>query len=145
MEIKITDKEMLEISFEDLKNFSETRMIHIPRKIVMNFIENGEVIGFVNFDMRYFNKNAYITYYLIPEERGKGKGKLMLREAVNFAFNELNLERLTAEVYEYNIKSINLLKRFGFKLEGQIRKGKYHDGKYYDILIYGLLKEERAG
>jgi len=145
MDIKIADNEMLNIPFEDLKNFSETRMINLKRKIVLNFIENEKVIGFVSFDMRYFNKNAFITYYLIPQERGKGKGKLMVNEAINFAFNELNLERLTAEVYEYNVKSIKLLEKLGFKLEGRIRKGKYHNGKYFDILIYGSLKEERAG
>ncbi|MBO8160920.1 MAG: GNAT family N-acetyltransferase [Thermosipho sp. (in: Bacteria)] len=146
MNIKITDSELLDIQFEDLKNFSETRIVNMKRKIVLNFMENSDVIGFVTFDMRYFNKNAYITYYLVPEERGKGKGKKMLSFAIDFAFNELNLERITAEVYEYNEKSLKLLEKLGFKIEGRIRKGKYHNGRYYDILIYGMLKEEkRAG
>ncbi|MDK2885542.1 MAG: hypothetical protein PWP54_100 [Thermosipho sp. (in: thermotogales)] len=145
MEVKILDRELVEVSFEDLNNFSETRMINLPRKIVLNFFDKEKVIGFVSFEMRYFNKNAYITYYLIPEERNKGKGKKILNLAIDFAFKELNLERITAEVYEYNEKSIRLLEKFGFQLEGRIRKGKYHDGKYHDILIYGLMKEERAG
>jgi RimJ/RimL family protein N-acetyltransferase len=143
--IKITDKELLEIPFEELGNFSETKMKELPRKIVMNFFEEDKNIGFVAFNMRYFNKNAYITYYLVPEKRGIGKGKEILHKAIDFAFNELNLERITAEVYEYNERSIKILEKFGFKLEGRIRKGKFHKGNYYDILIYGLLREERAG
>jgi len=145
MKIKITDKELVEIPFEDLNNFSEIKMVDLPRKIVLNYIEGEKTVAFVAFNMRYFNKNAYITYYLIPHERGKGKGKEILQLAIDFAFNELNLERITAEVYEYNERSIKILEKFGFKLEGRIRKGKYHNGNYYDILIYGLLKEERAG
>lgn len=54
------------------------------------------------------------------------------------------MNRLTAEVYEYNEVSIKLLEKFGFKKEGRLKKAKFHNGRYYDIFIYGLLKNERV-
>ncbi|QTA37485.1 GNAT family N-acetyltransferase [Thermosipho ferrireducens] len=142
MLFEISENEKVEIAPSDLIYFSETRYLKTQRRIVLNFIESEKVIGFVTFDMRYFNKNAYITYYLLPEKRGMGKGKEMLRKAIEFAFKELNLRRLTAEVYDYNVSSKKVLEKLGFVVEGVVREGKYHEGKYYNIIIYGLLKGE---
>jgi len=45
----------------------------------------------------------------------KGYGSLLMHEIVKYAFNELNLKVLYANVYEDNIKAINLYKKFNFK------------------------------
>jgi len=66
----------------------------------------------------------------------------MLRKALEFAFKELNLHRITAEVYEYNERSLRLLESLGFKKEGILKEAKYHDGRYWDIIVMGLMKED---
>ncbi|ANQ53372.1 GCN5 family acetyltransferase [Thermosipho sp. 1063] len=142
MIMEISDKELLKIESDDLKYFSETRIIDIPRRVVLNFFESIP-IGFVTFNVRYFNRNAYITYYVRSDMRGKGYGKVILKKAIDYAFDEMNLNRLTAEVYEYNEISIYLLEKLGFVKEGVLRKAKYSQGRYFDIYVYGLLKDER--
>ncbi|ONN27836.1 GCN5 family acetyltransferase [Thermosipho affectus] len=142
MIMEISDKELLKIESDDLKYFSETRIIDIPRRVVLNFFESIP-IGFVTFNVRYFNRNAYITYYVKSDMRGKGYGKVILKKAIDYAFDEMNLNRLTAEVYEYNEISIYLLEKLGFVKEGVLRKAKYSQGRYFDIYVYGLLKDER--
>ncbi|MBT1248505.1 MULTISPECIES: GNAT family protein [unclassified Thermosipho (in: thermotogales)] len=142
MIMEISDKELLKIESNDLKYFSETRIIDIPRRVVLNFFESIP-IGFVTFNVRYFNRNAYITYYVKSDMRGKGHGKVILKKAIDYAFDEMNLNRLTAEVYEYNEISIYLLEELGFVKEGVLRKAKYSQGRYFDIYVYGLLKDER--
>ncbi|HOJ87895.1 MAG TPA: GNAT family protein [Pseudothermotoga sp.] len=141
MNFEISESELVKISTQDLAYFSERRLVNLAKKIVLNFFENDEPIGFVTFDVRWINKNAYITYYLAPHKRGKGLGKKMILTAVKFVFEELNMNRITAEVYEYNVVSINILKSIGFDLEGVIRKAKYHNGLYHNIHVYGLLKD----
>uniref|UniRef100_A0A7V4NG82 N-acetyltransferase n=1 Tax=Fervidobacterium pennivorans TaxID=93466 RepID=A0A7V4NG82_FERPE len=135
-----------ELSDEDIKYFSERRITKAEPVTLVFFSEkndgNYEKIGFVEFDLRVINKNAYITFYVTPQYRGKGIGKLMLRKALEFAFKELNLHRITAEVYEYNERSLRLLESLGFKKEGILREAKYHDGRYWDIIVMGLMKED---
>ncbi|MEJ5257036.1 MAG: GNAT family protein [Fervidobacterium sp.] len=126
---------------DDIAYFSEQKITK-AQPVVLVFSVNGEDIGFVKFDLRVFNRNAYITYYVIPKYRGQGYGKAMLQKAIGFAFGEMNLHRLTAEVYAYNEKSIKLLESLGFMREGLLREAKFHDNKYWDILIMGILKEE---
>ncbi|AFG34813.1 acetyltransferase, ribosomal protein N-acetylase [Fervidobacterium pennivorans DSM 9078] len=136
------DKEILKImlSEEEFHNFAQSRFLP-TQKVVLNFYNDSEYIGFVEFEIKSANRNGYVTYLVLPENRGKGYGKEMLRKAVDFAFSNLNLFRITAEVYEYNKRSIGLLESLGFELEGRLRKAKYYNGKYWDILVFGKRRD----
>ncbi|MGQ9855323.1 MAG: GNAT family N-acetyltransferase [Fervidobacterium sp.] len=123
----------------DIAYFSEQKITK-AQPVVLVFSVKDEDIGFVKFDLRVFNRNAYLTYYVVPKYRGQGYGKLMLQKAIEFAFEEMNMHRLTAEVYEYNERSIKLLERLGFVKEGVLREAKFHNAKYWDIVIMGLIR-----
>uniref|UniRef100_A0A7C5RIP4 N-acetyltransferase n=1 Tax=Fervidobacterium thailandense TaxID=1008305 RepID=A0A7C5RIP4_9BACT len=131
-------KQTYTLTLEDSYYFSERKLIKAS-PIVLEFYEDTLFVGFVEFDIRVFNKNSYITFYVSAEVRGKGYGKRMLEFALSYARNEMNLHRLTAEVYEYNIPSIKLLESVGFELEGRLREAKYHEGRYWDILVFGKI------
>jgi len=130
---------------EDLQYISERNSwwTDFPEMVVFVVKRDEEVVGWVKlYNIRWFNRTAYITFYLYPEFRGKGISKMMLKEFVNLCFSTLNLNRLTAEVYSYNIRSIKVLEALGFRNEGCLRKARYYNGSYHDIFIYGLLREE---
>ncbi|ABS60796.1 MULTISPECIES: GNAT family N-acetyltransferase [Fervidobacterium] len=139
----ISDRFQFELSQDDLPFFSERRMIKAnPVLLVFKINDRNEEIGFVEFDVRVVNKNAYMTYFLKKQYRGKGLGREMVKKAIDFAFNELNLNRITAEVYEYNTASIKILESLGFIQEGRLRKAKFHNSRFWDIIVYGLLRED---
>lgn len=103
----------------------------------------GEVVGGVSiYNIRWFNRTAYITIFVDVDKQGRGFGKKILSKTLKYAFEIMNLQRLTAEIYEYNESSIKLFESFGFIKEGVMRKAKYINGKYWNIIIYGLLKDE---
>lgn len=85
----------MKVATDELKYFSEKRFLNLPRRIVLNFFEDDQLIGFVSFDVRWINRSAYITYYLVPKKRGKGFGKVMVLSAIKFAFDTLNMNRIT--------------------------------------------------
>ncbi|AMW32946.1 GNAT family N-acetyltransferase [Fervidobacterium islandicum] len=141
---RVSEDILLELPEEDVMYFSERKITKAkPVVLVFSVEEDGRIekIGFVEFDLRVLNRNAYITYYVSPVWRGRGLGKLMLKKAFDFAFRELNLHRITAEVYEYNERSLKLLEGLGFHREGILKEAKYHDGRYWDIIILGMLRE----
>lgn len=139
--LTLTKEFSFEISQDDIPFLSESNITRAEPTILI-FLQGEEEIGFVKFEMKAINKNAYITYYVKKQHRGKGLGLAMLKSAIKFGFEEMNLNRFTAEVYEYNIPSINILLKLGFKEEGKLRKAKFHKSEFWDIIIYGLLKEE---
>ena len=76
------------------------------------------------------------------EAWGQGYGTEALHLALQYAFDELNLHRITLTVIAYNERAIALYERAGFQREGVFREFGRRDGKRYDMYLYGLLNRE---
>lgn len=76
------------------------------------------------------------------ENRGKGLGSFAVKEMLNHAFNNLNLQRVELSVLEYNKVAIHLYEKSGFKYEGRKRRARYKNGRFEDLLMYAILKDE---
>jgi len=77
-----------------------------------------------------------------PVQRGKGYGREATQLALAFAFGELNLHRVQATVFSYNVRSIALFEEVGFQREGAFREFLQRDGERHDMILYGLLRHE---
>jgi len=86
-----------------------------------------------------------LGYHLHPDYHGRGYGAEAVRLLVQFAFEDLNLRRVEADVGAFNDASVGLLESLGFQREGARREAAYYRGDYYDMLTYGLLREEWDG
>ncbi|WP_327991879.1 GNAT family protein [Heyndrickxia sporothermodurans] len=75
-------------------------------------------------------------------DRGKGFGYEAMELALDFAFYELNLNRVQLTVFDYNQSAISLYKKLGFQQEGSYREFIHRNGKRHDMLLFGLLKRE---
>ncbi|MFH8476403.1 GNAT family N-acetyltransferase [Streptomyces sp. NPDC018000] len=73
---------------------------------------------------------------------GHGYGHQAVVRAVGHAFDVLGLERITAEVFADNPRSVRLLEGAGFVREGVMRESIHRDGRRVDELVYGLLRHE---
>lgn len=107
--------------------------------------ETNEIIGGIGLNhVNKFNQNAEVGYWLAKRYWGQGLMSEAMNLILNFGFKKLKLHKIYARVYKPNKRSSRLLKKFGFKLEGNFRKhlkGRFSN-KWYDELRYGLLKEE---
>ncbi len=101
--------------------------------------ENRKIGELKLYNFRPSNGNSYVSIYIIKHFRGKKYGLKALEYILKYAKENLRLHRLTAEIYDYNLASINLFKKLGFEPEGKIKEGKYIGGKYHDILIFGKI------
>lgn len=61
---------------------------------------------------------------------------------LEFAFGELRLHRLAADVDPRNGPSIRALERLGFQREGLLRQHYRVQGERQDGIVYGLLRSE---
>ena len=61
---------------------------------------------------------------------------------MEYAFNELNLNKIQGGVAIDNIGSWSVAGKIGFELEGIRKHEMYIDGKYVDVKIFRLLKED---
>lgn len=106
--------------------------------------ENDRLIGKASIQwIEWANGNGFLRLGIgAAEDRRKGYGTQALRMLLRFAFAELNLFRVTANVPEYNEGAIALLQKFDFVQEVCRRKALERDGRRWDLYVFGLLKDE---
>lgn len=96
--------------------------------------------GFHKWDRQHFR--AEIGYDLSPSCWGQGYMMEALRTVISNGFAQMRLNRIEALVYVENGRSIQLLRRLGFKQEGVLREYLYSDGRFYDHYLFALLQKE---
>jgi RimJ/RimL family protein N-acetyltransferase len=77
-----------------------------------------------------------------PDDRRKGYGSEAMQMLLRYAFEELNLYRLTGMTMEYNTAAQQFLTKHGFQREVCRREAIYREGRYWGALTYGILAEE---
>jgi RimJ/RimL family protein N-acetyltransferase len=107
-------------------------------------VEDGRLLGFVRIEgIEWTHGIGSLTLAIgDPAERNKGYGSETLQLILNYAFNELNLHRLSAVVMEDNPGALNFFKNFGFIEEVRRRKAILRDGQTWDSIHLGLLHSE---
>jgi UDP-4-amino-4,6-dideoxy-N-acetyl-beta-L-altrosamine N-acetyltransferase len=73
---------------------------------------------------------------------GQGYGSDAVRTALRFAFETMNLHRVSLRVYEDNARGIRAYEKCGFQHEGRAREAIFRQGRYYDELRMGILRRE---
>jgi len=76
------------------------------------------------------------------QDWGQGYGTDAVRLILRYAFTELNLGRLSLDVYAYNPRAIRVYEKIGFVPEGRMRKCLNREGIRSDIIFMSILKEE---
>ncbi len=85
------------------------------------------------------HRRAEIGFALARPYWGQGLCGEALRRVLAFAFDELALHRIEADVDPRNARSIAALERLGFQREGHLRERWHVGGEICDGLFYGLL------
>ena len=124
--------EELEKSIEEDKNLFHFR--------IRTRSEN-RLVGFAELTwISWTNGNGYLRLGIgYPEDQRHGYGHEALRLLMRYAFDELNLYRLSAIIPEYNLAALSLFKSAGFLEEVRQRKALERDGRRWDSLDFGLL------
>lgn len=121
---------------DDQANFIATM-----RYLVMAKDNSEQILGVINLNeiIRGSFHNAFLAYYASCYGVGKGIMSQGLKLVINLAFNQLNLHRLEANIQPNNLKSIQFIKRNGFRNEGMAHSYLFIDGIWQDHLRFALL------
>jgi diamine N-acetyltransferase len=103
--------------------------------------DTSEVIGLIDlFDFDARNKRAGIGIIIQNEtNRREGFGKEALGLFINYAFQQLQLHQLFANIGTENEASLNLFITFGFQKIGVKKDWNLLKGKFHDEAIFQLI------
>jgi ribosomal-protein-alanine N-acetyltransferase len=102
---------------------------------------DDELIGTATlFNLNLENHRAEVGYCLDRAHWGKGYMNEALQALLGYAFEELALHRIEADVDPRNSASIQTVERLGFQLEGYLRERWQVNGEIQDTVFFGLLR-----
>ena len=105
--------------------------------------ESGQVIGTcILFRYDADSRRAELGYVMAHSHWRQGYTYEALHALLVYAFSDLKLRRIEAEVEPDNVASNKLLLKLGFTREGLLRQRWLGNGQHYDTNIYGLLSHE---
>jgi len=105
-------------------------------------VYKGVAIGGIGLIMQkdVFRKNAEIGYWIGEKYWNKGIATKALKATINYAFENFDIVRLYAYVFESNISSISVLKKCGFTEEARLKKAVLKNNQLIDFYIFSMLK-----
>lgn len=118
---------------------------------VINFmihtLAEDQPIGFIGLDgINWIHGEAWLGIGIGDRSFwGQGYGTEAVRLILKYAFDELNLYRISLNVFAYNERAIRAYQKAGFINEGRARDALKRDGKRSDMVFMGILQPDWNG
>jgi RimJ/RimL family protein N-acetyltransferase len=110
----------------------------------IRILTDDRLIGFISlggFD--WAARNVWIGIGIGERtDWGKGYGTDAMRIVLRYAFNTLNLNRVTLDVFEENVRAQRCYEKCGFQVEGRARQFLNRHGTRSDLIYMGILRED---
>lgn len=141
-------REHREINTVMQKNWFDKTVVDDKNTIMFSIFSKAtdELIGccglcYINWIHRYADLSLYIGYneaYIDNQGYAEDTCKILFK----YGFDELNLNKIWTEIYEFDDKKYILYSKLGFKQDGLLRENYFYDGKWWNSRIMSLLSEE---
>ena len=108
------------------------------------YSENNRLIGTISLTKinRYHSSTELGLMIGNKDFWGKSASEEAIKLVHDFAFNTLELNRVTGGCYSTNMGMIFTFKRLGYKREGVMRKSHFDGEKQIDVWWWAILLEE---
>jgi [ribosomal protein S5]-alanine N-acetyltransferase len=106
--------------------------------------EDDAIIGLFEFSevVRGSFQNAYLGYWVGEPYAGQGYMREGMQLALRFAFNDLRLHRVEANIQPANKRSLALVKNAGFRREGFSPRYLKIGGRWRDHERWAILSDD---
>ena len=118
------------------------RILQDPTRedLIIVIRQTSEAIGFAGYaNIDWYHRKAE-PFIAIGDRRywGKGLGTEVVRELLNYGFNELGLNRQYGFMLDNNPGALTMDLRAGFKQEGILKQDVMIHGKFHDRIMLGI-------
>lgn len=105
--------------------------------------ETLRLVGVIQLiDLHPIHRSAELIIRIgSDEDRGRGLGIEALELAIDFAFRDRNLQRISLKVFANNARAIRAYEKAGFEREGVLRRAVFIDGHWVDEIVMAVLAD----
>lgn len=132
------------LTIEQLLQYSEHANYDGASTYIFKAVDSvtEQVVGHVSIGRINYNERCgRIGKVLIAEPfRGRGYGKALIEETVRYAFSELQLQKVTLGVFDFNEAAIACYEKVGFLQERYIQNARKFGEDYWHLREMSLYK-----
>ena len=146
-QLKSVCREYRDISTEHQKfwfsEYLDQAYSPFPKTLLWAIYNDDEFIGVGGWTyINWHTKRAELTYYLAPEQCGKGYGKAALKLLIDKGFKDLAMHSLYGEVHDFNEASLYCMRKCGFSTVGIWADAAFDaDGNYCNVILLEMVRE----
>ena len=104
--------------------------------------EQGDFIGGIGVTLTPQNLRAEIGYWLAEPFWNKGIMTEATKAVIEFAFNTLGVNKLTASHLQINSASGQVMMKCGMYKEGILKEHIFKNAVFHSLVVYGLTKTD---
>jgi ribosomal-protein-serine acetyltransferase len=137
----VTQVETLEAAREHMRHcMNEAEALEL---LEVHIFFDGHLCGAIRLNyFEHHNRKVALGYFLDTAHQGKGLAGKSARAMIDYAFGDLNLNRIELRCVPENRASVRVAERLGFTLEGRLREAELLEHGLADLLVYSLLKSD---
>lgn len=142
--VKLTGLNPVPKTAWEIDRWYETIVSNPSLQVMAIKLNDNTYIGNVELNKIDFRSRSAEIGIMIGDRRHreKGFGKEALIMTARYAFEELGLHRLYADVLDYNAGGHKLFTSCGFKKEGVLRESFFTWGRFWNVTRYSILSKE---
>jgi RimJ/RimL family protein N-acetyltransferase len=141
-------REYRDLNFDQQEDWYQKKVLQDPSTLMFSIkrVEDDLLLGccglcYINWIHRHTDLSLYIGYqecYIDEEGYALESCKLLF----DYAFNELGLNKIWTEIYEFDHKKKRLYKDLGFLIDGILREQYYYEGRFWNSYLMSFLKSQ---
>lgn len=124
---------------QDVREFSTRENL-----VIVQLLDSDEILGYFNLSniIRGSLQQAFLGFAAFHPHMGKGHMANGMKLVLKFAFEELNLHRVEANIQPENLRSIKLVAKSGFQKEGFSKSYLNIGGEWRDHERWAITRED---
>src|SRR5690625_5679538 len=105
--------------------------------------KNDEKVGFVSlFGFEPVHQKAEFGIMIEKKHQGNGYASKATKLAMEYAFMNMNVRKLSLVVDETNEKAIYVYRKVGFEDEAVLKDEYFVSGSYHNVLLMSIFRED---
>lgn len=130
------------ITWKEHKEWYEKYLLNESITVKIFYLDD-KPLGVLTIDeIDIKNRKCKWGFYIGDENAPKGIGKVMGYLGLRFIFDSLEMNKVCAEVLDFNKKSEKFHHNLYFSKEGTLREHLLRDNKYINVMLMSLLEQE---